>query len=170
MQQYTRIIHRNRFEVSVELPDGAIKSIPINEFSQWNMVIALSDFSTSKQKDEVIEVEDKQEKKDEKEVIQLDLFDEVEENISKNKEDVKKEVEVGQVSDPEEPKKKRGRKKKVDTEDKPNESKPVKNKKADYKAGSFRKNTNGLGVDHPYEMVNIYVESVEYTEGVYAPF
>lgn len=42
--------------------------------------------------------------------------------------------------------------------------------KADYKAGTFHKNTNGLGMDHPYESISMVVESVEYCEGIEAPF
>lgn len=38
------------------------------------------------------------------------------------------------------------------------------------KLNSFRKNTNGLGIDHPYEAVDTNVEEVEYEEEVYVPF
>lgn len=52
------------------------------------------------------------------------------------------------------------------------EQKKTKSKKSisDHKAGNFRRNTNGLGVDHPYEFVNISIDSVEYDEGIIAPF
>ena len=67
---------------------------------------------------------------------------------------------VEPVTEPvvEKPKSKRGRKPKVRTEESP--SKPV----------VFRRNTNGLGVDHPYESVNMDCESVEYDKGIVAPF
>lgn len=56
------------------------------------------------------------------------------------------------------PKKKRGRKpKNVDGE-------------APKKSSTFRRNTNGLGTDHPYETVNMDYETVEYEKGVEAPF
>ncbi len=56
------------------------------------------------------------------------------------------------------PKKKRGRKPKNAEGEAP--SKPT----------SFRRSTNGLGTDHPYESVNMDYETVEYEDGVAAPF
>jgi hypothetical protein len=56
------------------------------------------------------------------------------------------------------PKKKRGRKPKNAEGEAP--SKPT----------SFRRSTNGLGTDHPYESVNMDYETVEYEDGVTAPF
>lgn len=56
------------------------------------------------------------------------------------------------------PKKKRGRKpKNVDGE-------------VPKKSSTFRRNTNGLGTDHPYETVNMDYETIEYEKGVEAPF
>lgn len=56
------------------------------------------------------------------------------------------------------PKKKRGRKpKNVDGE-------------SPKKSSTFRRNTNGLGTDHPYETVNMDYDTVEYEKGVEAPF
>lgn len=43
-------------------------------------------------------------------------------------------------------------------------------KKVSYKAGVFNRNTNGLGVDHPYETVDTSYEKKVFEEGVFSPF
>lgn len=49
-------------------------------------------------------------------------------------------------------------------------AKPKKEKSVRYRASTFRRNTNGLGLDHPYESVDMCAGSVEFCEGIEAPF
>lgn len=179
MPQYTRVIKRDRFNVCVSLLDGTTQLVPISDFHTWDMVIALTDTSLlnteehkekkvieENKEDSIIEVKENQDN-------EIDLFNEVETDLQ-DAEEIKEEnkteeVKVEDIQEYVKVPKKRGRKK-VDKEEKPKEPKSKKTWKADYKAGSFRKNTNGLGVDHPYEMVNMFVESIYYSDGVEAPF
>lgn len=39
-----------------------------------------------------------------------------------------------------------------------------------YRSGQFRTNSNGLGIEHPYESVNMEYTKVLYSDGIESPF
>lgn len=189
MAQYLRVVRRGKHNVRVELPDHTTQLVPVPELPLWELVVALANQS---QNVEVINLD--------QEMAEIEQNNDVkgpsiqqEEPVAENNpvvdevnqtsvEDINEQGEVKTVIEYNQPleeskheegskeveKPRRGRKPK--SESKPKEEKPKKSDKPNYKEGNFRKNTNGLGVDHPYETVDTNVESVEYSDGVEAPF
>jgi hypothetical protein len=153
MAQYLRVVRRGKNNVRVELPDHTTQLVPVSELPLWELVVALANHSSNT---EVINLDT--------EMANIDQENTQEESQAEDTSTSEK-VEVVEETSKKEVKEKKSKK-----ESKPKEAKPKKTEKASYKAGNFRKNTNGLGVDHPYETVDTNVETVEYADGVEAPF
>ena len=143
MAQYLRVVRRGKHNVRVELPDHTTQLVPVAELPLWELVVALANQTNNT------------------EVINLDEeMNNLQSNQDTASNESPKEESTTDPSNDDRPKEEKPKK----------EAKSKKTSKADHKAGNFRKNTNGLGVDHPYETVNTDVETVEYEEGVEAPF
>ena len=162
-KSYLKIVRKGKNNVRVELPDHTTTLVSVTDLPNWSVVDdtgSVKDTENAENMDEEIaEVfnDPSPTTQSESQTVTISDLKEVEDSPAESTQ------ELVLTPDPtpeveEESKSKRGRKPKVSSGEAPSRS------------TTFHRNTNGLGTEHPYETVDMNYDTVEYAEGVEAPF
>ena len=156
-KKYLKVLRKGKHNCRVLLPNKDTCLVSLQDLPNWELVSEdVGEPSNSTQENMDEEIREIFDDSNPTTVVEetTTVVEETTEEVQDNNREV---LQLTSLPEQEEEKpKKRGRAKKE--------------KITNNKETNFRRNSNGLGQDHPYESVNMEYNSVEFEEGVEAPF